>query len=89
MEQLPQCPAVAGAEPIDQVRQLVRSLVPESAPTPYPRADVKAGPKKPDGNPQWPENGRDQSTVPIDATISFKPAVSYSKDSRRRDLLDE
>src|SRR5262249_24526731 len=45
MEQLAQRLAVAGAESVDQMHHLVRSLVHEGAPTPYLRAEAKAGPK--------------------------------------------
>src|SRR4029077_2140133 len=45
MEQLAQRLTVAGAEPVDQVRRLVRSLVHEDAHTSYLRAEAEAGPK--------------------------------------------
>src|SRR5262249_10274212 len=45
MKQLGQRLGGAGAEPVDQVRHLVGSLVHERAPTPYLRAEAKAGPK--------------------------------------------
>jgi hypothetical protein len=45
VEQLGQRLAVAGAEPVDQVRHLVGSLVHEGAPTPYLRAEAEAGPE--------------------------------------------
>ena len=45
VEQLAQRLAVAGAETVEQVRHLVRSLVHEGPHTPYLRTEAKAGPK--------------------------------------------